>query len=156
MKGPLVAAIVSLVSAMPAVTAEKAGSAATKIEVISTSKAPKSVGPFSQGIRAGGFIFCSGQGAFEPATGQLVEGGIKEQTRQVLRNIRAVLEGGGSGLDRVVKVTVFLSDWKYFREMNEAYAEFFSTDHPPARSTVQGERWPEGHLVAMEAVALAH
>lgn len=156
MKGPLLAAIVTLVSAMPPVTAEeKARPAAAKIEVMSTSKAPKSVGPFSQGIRAGGFIFCSGQGAFEPATGQLVEGGIKEQTRQVLRNIRAVLEGGGSGLDRVVKVTVFLSDWKYFKEMNEAYAEFFGADHPPARSTVQGERWPEGHLVAMEAIALA-
>ena len=125
-----------------------------KIEIISSSKAPKSVGPFSQGTKAGGFIFCSGQGAFVPATGSLVAGGIKEQTRQVLRNIQAVLEAGGSGLDRVVKVTVFLSDWKYFKEMNEVYAEFF-TLHPPARSTVRGERWPEGHLVAMEAIALA-
>ena len=62
---------------------------------------------------------------------------------------------GGSGLDRVVKVTVFLSDWKYFKEMNEAYAEFFDTEHAPARSTVQGERWPEGHLIAIEAIALA-
>jgi 2-iminobutanoate/2-iminopropanoate deaminase len=61
----------------------------------------------------------------------------------------------GSGLDRVVKVTVFLSDWKYFKEMNEAFAEFFATDHPPARSTIQGTRWPEGHLVAIEAIALA-
>lgn len=122
---------------MPAVTAEeKAGGAATRIEVISTGKAPRSVGPFSRGIRAGAFIFCSGQGAFDPATGKLVK-------------------GGGSGLDRVVRVTVLLSDWKYFREMNEAYAEFFSADRPPARSTVQGERWPEGHLVAMEAIALA-
>ena len=128
---------------------------ADKIEIISTGKAPKSVGPFSQGTKAGGFIFCSGQGAFEPATGKLVPGGIKEQTHQVLRNIQAVLEAGGSRLDRVVKVTVFLSDWKYFKEMNEAYAEFFGTDHPPARSTVQGVRWPEGHLVAIEAIALA-
>lgn len=126
-----------------------------KIEVISTSKAPKAVGPYSQGTRAGGFIFCAGQGAFDPVTGELVAGGIREQTRQVLRNIQAVLEAGGSGLDRVVKVTVFLSDWKYFKEMNEAYAEFFGTDHPPARSTVEGERWPEGHLVAIEAVALS-
>ena len=125
-----------------------------KIEIISTGKAPKSVGPFSQGTKAGGVIFCSGQGAFEPATGKLVPGDIKEQTRQVLRNIQAVVEAGGSGLDRVVKVTVFLSDWKYFKEMNEAYAEFFA-NHPPARSTVQGERWPEGHLVAMDAIALA-
>lgn len=156
MKEPMLAAIVSLISVMPAIeAADKAGPAATKIDVVSTSKAPKSVGPFSQGIRAAGLIFCSGQGAFDPATGQLVEGGIKEQTRQVLRNIRAVVEGGGSSMDRVVKVTVFLSDWKYFKEMNEAYAEFFSAERPPARSTVQGARWPEGHLVAMEAIALA-
>lgn len=130
-------------------------SMANDIEVIATNNAPVSVGPFSQATRAGGFIFCAGQGAFEPATGQLVEGGIKAQTRQVLRNLQAVLEAGGSGLDRVVKVTGFLSDWKYFREMNEAYAEFFTADRAPARSTVQGDRWPEGHLVAMEAIALA-
>jgi len=124
------------------------------IDVIATDQAPKAVGPYSQGIRAGGLLFCAGQGAFVPATGRLVEGGIKEQTRQVLRNLQAILEAGGSGLDRVVKVTVFLSDWKYFKEMNEAYAEFFCTDHPPARSTVQGARWPEGHLVAIDAIAL--
>ena len=127
---------------------------ASRIEVISTTDAPKSVGPYSQATRAGGFIFCAGQGAFDPSTGRLVVGGIAEQTRQVLRNLQAILEAGGSGLDNIVKVTVFLSDWKYFKEMNEAYAEFFSTDHPPARSTVQGERWPEGHLVAIEAIAL--
>ncbi len=155
MRGPLLVAIVLLSSAPPMTAAEKGKQSNTKIEVVSTSLAPKSVGPYSQATRAGGFIFCAGQGAFDPATGQLVEGGIKEQTRQVLRNLRAVLEAGGSGLDRVVKVTVFLSDWKYFKEMNEAYAEFFGTDHPPARSTVQGDRWPEGHLVAIEAIALA-
>ena len=156
MGNPLLVAIMLLVSAIPLNAAEqKAGRASTKVGVISTSKAPKSVGPYSQATRAGGFIFCAGQGAFDPVTGQLVEGGIKEQTRQVLRNLRAVLEAGGSDLDRVVKVTVFLSDWKYFKEMNVAYAEFFGTDHPPARSTVQGDRWPEGHLVAMEAIALA-
>lgn len=157
MKGLVLAAVVSLAS-FTALTAaeEKGGRAAAKIEVISTSKAPTSVGPYSQATRAGGFIFCAGQAAFNPATGQLVEGGIKEQTRQVLRNLRAVLEAGGSSLDRVVKVTVFLSDWKYFKEMNEAYAEFFGTDHPPARSTAQGDRWPEGSLVAMEAIALAN
>jgi len=124
------------------------------IQVIATKNAPASVGPFSQGTRARGFIFCSGQGAFDPATGHLVPGGIREQTRQVLRNIEPVLKAGGSGLDRVVKVTVFLSDWKYFKEMNEAYSEFFRSGFPPARSTVQGDRWPEGHLVAMEAIAL--
>jgi 2-iminobutanoate/2-iminopropanoate deaminase len=133
----------------------KAGPVPTEIAVISTNKAPSSVGPYSQAIRAGGFLFCAGQAAFDPATGRLVEGGIKVQTRQVLRNLQAVLKAGGSGLDRVEKVTVFLSDWKYFKEMNEAYAEFFGTDHPPARSTVQGDRWPEGSLIAMEAIALA-
>lgn len=125
-----------------------------EIDIIATDSAPTSVGPFSQGTRARGFIFCSGQGAFDPATGQLVPGGIKEQTRRVLQNIEAVLKSGGGGLDRVVKVTVFLSDWKYFKEMNDAYAEFFSSDRAPARSTVQGARWPEGHLIAMEAIAL--
>ena len=122
-------------------------------EVVSTDKAPKSVGPYSQAIRAGDFIFCAGQGAFDPTTGRLVDGGIREQTRQVLRNLQAVLEAAGTGLDRAVKFTVFLSDWKYFKEMNEAYGEFFERN-PPARSTVQGDRWPEGHLVAIEAIAL--
>ncbi len=127
----------------------------SKREVVRTDRAPKSVGPYSQGIRAGGFIFCSGQGAFHPPTGELVAGGIKEQTRQTLRNLRAVLQEAGSDLDRVVKVTVFLADWKDFREMNEVFAEFFGVEEPPARSTAQGERWPEGSLVAIEAIALA-
>ena len=128
-------------------------SAGSEIEVVRTSTALKSIGPYSQGIRAAGLIFCSGQAGFDPTTGELVPGGIKEQTRQVLKNIRAVLESAGSGLDRVVKVTVFLTDWKYFKDMNEAYAEFFSADRLPARSAVQGAR-PEGHRVAMEAIAL--
>jgi 2-iminobutanoate/2-iminopropanoate deaminase len=125
------------------------------IDVVSTASSPKAVGPYSQGIRAGGFVFCAGQAAFDPATGKLIAGGIREQTRQVLRNLQEVLKAAGSGLDRVVKVTVFLADWKDFREMNEVYAEFFPTDRPPARSTVQGERWPEGSLLAVEAIALA-
>jgi 2-iminobutanoate/2-iminopropanoate deaminase len=104
MKALSLVAIVPLACVLPATAAEKKAGQASKVEVISTSDAAKSIGPFSQGVRAGGFIFCSGQGAFVP--GQLVEGGIKEQTRQVLRNIQAVVEGGGSSLDRVVKVTV--------------------------------------------------
>jgi len=130
------------------------GEVSRKIQIISTSAAPASLGPYSQATRAGGFIFCAGQGAFDPATGLLVEGGIKEQTRQVLRNLQAVLLAGGSDLHLVVKVTVFLSDWKYFNEMNEAFAEFFDSESPPARSTVQGDRWPEGSLVAIEAIAI--
>jgi 2-iminobutanoate/2-iminopropanoate deaminase len=123
--------------------------------VIRTDRAPKAIGPYSQGIRAGGFVFCAGQGAFDPATGKLVPGGIREQTRQCLLNVRAVLQASGSDLDRVVKVTIMLANWKDFAGMNEVFAESFSTDSPPARSTVQGERWPEGSLVAIDAIALA-
>ena len=124
-------------------------------DVIRTDRAPKAVGPYSQGIRAGGFVFCAGQGAFDPATGTLVPGGIREQTRQCLLNIRSVLQAAGSDLDRVAKVTIMLADWKDFAGMNEAFAEFFGTESPPARSTVQGQRWPEGSLVAIDAVAVA-
>jgi 2-iminobutanoate/2-iminopropanoate deaminase len=122
-------------------------------DVISTPDAPAAVGPYSQATRAGGFVFCAGQAAFDPKTGRIVEGGIRAQTRQVFANLRTVLEAAGSGLDRVVKVTVFLHDWKDFREMNETYTEFFP-QRPPARSTVRGERWPEGSLVAMDAIAV--
>lgn len=107
----------------------------------------------SEAIRAGDFIFCSGQAGFDPATGKIVEGGIRAQTAQVLRNLDTVLKAAGSSLNRVVKVTVFIHDWNYFKEMNETYAEFFKVN-PPARSTVKGERWPEGSLVAMEAIAV--
>jgi len=126
-----------------------------KREVIRADKAPKAVGPYSQAIRAGGFIFCAGQAAFDPTTGKLVAGGIQEQTRQTMRNIQAILQAAGSDLGRVVKVTVFLTDWKNFPAMNEVFAEFFGTEEPPARFTIQGERWPEGSLVAIEAIALA-
>jgi len=122
------------------------------IHVISSSDAPKAIGPYSQAIRCGDFIFCSGQAGLDPETGKIVDGGIRAQTAQVLRNLDTVLKAAGSGLNRVVKVTVFLHDWKYFKEMNETYGEFFK-ENPPARSTVQGARWPEGSLVAMEAIA---
>jgi 2-iminobutanoate/2-iminopropanoate deaminase len=139
MKGPQVASILLSLLVGPAVAGdEKPRPAASKIQVVATSKAPKASGPYSQATRAGGFIFCAGQGAFGPGTDVLVAGGIKNQTRQVLRNLQAVLESGGQWVGS-----------------NEAYAEFFEPDHAPARSTVQGERWPEGHLVAMEAIALA-
>lgn len=124
-----------------------------KIEVISSPNAPESVGPFSQAIRAGDFIFWAGQAGLDPQTGRLVDGGIVDQTRQSLRNLDAVLKAAGSSLSRVVKVTVFLHDWKYFGDMNKAFAEFFP-DNPPARSTAQGERWPKGSLVTFDAIAL--
>lgn len=124
-----------------------------EIEIISSRDAPPGIGPYSQAVRAGGFIFCSGVAGFDPKTGHVVDGGIRGQTEQTLRNLSTVLEAAESGLNRVVKVTVFLHDWKYFKEMNEVYASFFR-EKVPARSTVQGARWPEGSLVAMEAIAL--
>lgn len=124
------------------------------IEAIASPDAPQAVGPYSQAMRAGNFIFCAGQAGFDPQTGRIVDGGIRAQTAQALRNLSTILAAAGSDLRRVVKVTVFLHDWKYFQEMNETYAEFFG-DHRPARSTAQGERWPDGSLIAIEAIALA-
>ncbi len=123
-------------------------------EAISVPNALLTVGPYSHATRAGDFIFISGQAALDPNTGRLIEGGIREQTKQILQNISAILEAAGSDLGHVVKVTVFIHDWKYFREMNETYAEFFP-GKAPARSTVQGARYPEGALLAIEAIAIA-
>ena len=122
------------------------------IETVSTSGAPRAIGPYSQALRAGGFLFTAGQVGFDPSTGELVDGGIAEQTRQVLTNIRAILEAGGSGLGQVVKTTVFLVDMADFAAMNEVYAEAFGT-HRPARSTVAVAALPRGARVEIEAVA---
>lgn len=122
------------------------------IETVATSGAPRAIGPYSQALRAGGFLFTAGQVGFDPATGELVDGGIAEQTRQVLQNIRAILEAGGSGLVQVVKTTVFLVDMADFAAMNEVYAEAFGT-HRPARSTVAVAALPRGARVEIEAVA---
>lgn len=121
-------------------------------DIISTVDAPRSVGPYSQATRFGELIFVAGQAAFDPATGKLVTGAIEEQTRQTLKNIGAILLAADSGLDCVLKATIFLHDWQYFAGMNEVFGEVFG-DRPPARSTVCGQRWPEGSLVAIEAVA---
>jgi 2-iminobutanoate/2-iminopropanoate deaminase len=123
------------------------------VEIVSSPNVPQGMGPYSQATRAGQFVFCSGQGGVDPTTGKLVEGGIGEQTRQTLRNLGAILEAAGSDLAHVVMVTVLLHDWKYFEGMNEGFEEFFS-QKPPARSTIRGERWPEGALVAMSAIAV--
>ena len=124
-------------------------------DVVSTDKAPKAIGPYSQGIKAGDFVFTAGQAGVDPATGKLVEGGVGEQTRQVLKNIQAILEAAGTSLERVVKVGVFLQDMADFQAMNAVYAEFFPPDkNPPARTTVQAAKLPLGALVEIDAVAL--
>ena len=122
-------------------------------ERIQTDKAPAAIGPYSQAIRAGGFVFASGQIPIDPATGEFVKGGVGEQTEQVLKNLRAVLEAAGSSLDQIVKTTVFLADMKEFAEMNEVYAKFFS-EAPPARATVAALGLPRDARVEIEAVAL--
>ena len=123
-------------------------------EIVKTEGAPAAIGPYSQAVRAGGFVFASGQIPLDPATGQFVEGGVSEQTEQVLRNLRAVLEAAGTGLDRVVKTTVFLADMDDFAAMNEVYGRYFAED-PPARATVQAARLPRDARVEIEVVALA-
>lgn len=124
-----------------------------KREVIATKKAPAAVGPYSQAIRVGDFVFTAGQLAIDPATGKLIEGGIEEQTRQVLRNIAAVLEAADSSLDTVVKTTVFLKDMGDFKAMNEVYGRFFANE-PPARSTVEVADLALGALVEIDAIAV--
>jgi 2-iminobutanoate/2-iminopropanoate deaminase len=123
-------------------------------EIIQTDSAPAAIGPYSQAVKTNGFIFASGQIPIDPKSGQFVEGGIKEQTKQVLKNLAAVLEAAGSGLNRVVKTTVFLADMQEFGAMNEVYGEFFK-DEPPARATVEAARLPRDARVEIEAIALA-
>jgi 2-iminobutanoate/2-iminopropanoate deaminase len=122
-------------------------------ERIQTENAPAAIGPYSQAIKAGGFVFASGQIPTDPQTGQFVAGGIAEQTEQVLKNLRAVLEAAGSSLDQVVKTTVFLADMKEFSAMNEVYTRFFP-EPPPARATVAVAGLPRDARVEIEVVAL--
>jgi 2-iminobutanoate/2-iminopropanoate deaminase len=123
-------------------------------EIIKTERAPDAIGPYSQAIRAGGLIFCSGQIPLDPRTGQFVEGGVQEQTEQVLRNLMAVLEAAGSSLDRVVRTTVFLSNLNDFGAMNEVYGRFFG-ENCPARSTIEAGRLPRDASVEIDVIALA-
>jgi 2-iminobutanoate/2-iminopropanoate deaminase len=124
--------------------------------VIVTEGAPKPFAgaPYNQAVRAGGFVFCAGQVGFDPASGKLVDGGVEAQARRVMQNLAAVLEAAGSGLDRVVKTTIFVADLGDFAAVNEVYGSFFS-EAPPARSTVQVAGLPAGALVEIEAIALA-
>jgi 2-iminobutanoate/2-iminopropanoate deaminase len=121
---------------------------------IQTKNAPAAIGPYSQAIKAGGLVFVSGQIPIDPETGEFVSGGIAEQTERVLKNVAAVLEAAGSGLDNVLKTTVFLADMKEFAAMNEVYARFF-TGEPPARATVAAAGLPRDARVEIEAVASA-
>lgn len=122
--------------------------------IIATKSAPEAIGPYSQAIAAGGFVFASGQIPLDPQTGVLVAGNVAEQTEQVLRNLAAVLEAAGTSLDRVVKTTVFLADMNDFAVMNEVYGRHFGVA-PPARATVQAARLPRDARVEIEAIALS-
>ena len=122
-------------------------------EVITTKDAPAAIGPYSQAIRVQDFVFTAGQIAIDPATGKLVAGDVKTQTRQVLQNLAAVLKAAGSSISQVVKTTVFLADIQTYPEVNAVYGEFF-TESPPARSAVQVAALPLGALVEIEAIAI--
>lgn len=121
-------------------------------KVITTERAPGAVGPYSQAIVAGGFVWCSGQIPLDPATGQLVQGEIEDETRQVLTNLRAVLDAAGSGMDRVVRATVYLADLSDFERVNAVYAESFG-EQPPARVCIEACGLPKGARVEIDAIA---
>lgn len=122
--------------------------------IVYTKKAPEPVGPYSQGVVATGtFVFTAGQIAIDPETGKLIEGDIKAQTKQVLENIKAVLESAGTGLENVVKVTVYMKDLSEFSQMNEVYSEYFK-ESKPARTTVEVSNLPKGVKIEIDAIAV--
>ena len=123
-----------------------------KKEIVVADKAPKAIGPYSAGVKSGQLIFTAGQLGIDPQSGEFVQGGIKEQTRQALLNLKAVLEAAGTNLESVLKTTVFLRDMNDFSAMNEIYGEFFTEDFP-ARSAVQVARLPKDGAVEIEAIA---
>ena len=121
-------------------------------QIISTDKAPQAIGPYSAAVRAGNFIYTAGQIGIDPASGQVVSGGIEAETRQALTNLKHIPEAAGASLENVVKTTVFLRDINDFAAMNAVYAEFFTANYP-ARSAVQAAALPKGVAVEIEAVA---
>jgi 2-iminobutanoate/2-iminopropanoate deaminase len=122
-------------------------------EIIATERAPQAIGPYSQAVRAGNLVFASGQIPIDPSTKEFVSGGISEQTEQVLKNLKAVFEAAGVGLEKIVKTTVFLADMNDFTAMNEVYGKYFG-QNPPARATVQAARLPRDAKVEIEAIAV--
>ena len=124
------------------------------IKRINTEKAPKAIGPYSQAIQAGKFVFTAGQLPIDPVSGKMIEGGIQEQARQVMENLESVLRAANSDFTRVVKATVYLSDINSFAELNKVYGEYFSSERPPARSAFQVAALPLGALVEIEMVAM--
>ena len=123
-------------------------------ETVTTNNAPGAIGPYSQAVKAGGMVFCSGQIPIDPATGEFVSEGVGEQTEQVLKNLGEVLTAAGTSLDQVVKTTVFLADMNDFAEMNEVYGRFFN-ENKPARATVQAARLPRDARVEIDCIAIA-
>jgi 2-iminobutanoate/2-iminopropanoate deaminase len=122
-------------------------------EIVQTNQAPKAIGPYEQAIKANGFIYTAGQIPIDPKTGSFVEGGITDQTRQVLENLKAILEAGGSALERAIKATVFLKNMADFAAMNQVYEQYLGAAKP-ARSTVAVSELPRGALVEIDLVAL--
>jgi 2-iminobutanoate/2-iminopropanoate deaminase len=123
-------------------------------DVVATKDAPQAIGPYSQAIKANGFIFTSGQIAFDPATNQIIQGDVAAQTERVLKNLEAILKAAGSGLEQVVRTTVFLKNMGDFAAMNEVYGRFWKSA-PPARSTVEVARLPRDVAVEIDVIALA-
>ena len=123
------------------------------IETIATDRGPKAIGPYSQAVKANGFVFLSGQIALDPKTQQIVEGDVARQTERVLENLKAIVEAAGSSIERAVKTTVFLADMNDFAAMNEVYGRYFIA-HPPARSTVEVARLPRNVRVEIDLIAL--
>jgi 2-iminobutanoate/2-iminopropanoate deaminase len=123
-------------------------------EIIATKNAPQAIGPYSQAVKANGFIFTAGQVAIDPATGNVIEGDVRRQTERVMQNLKAILQAAGSSLENVVKTTVFLKNMSDFAQMNEVYGTFF-TARQPARSTVEVAQLPKNVLVEIDVVAVA-
>jgi len=125
-----------------------------KIDYIATDDAPKAIGPYSQGIKANGFVYTSGQIPLDPATGELVGGSFEDQVHRVLRNLQAILTAGGTDFSRVIKATVYVTDLANFGTLNSIYASYFG-DHKPARTTVEVPALPKGATVEIDLIALA-